>query len=246
MIRLRRRYYSESVFSYSNKDSEDEIEPIISKWTIVRQRLPDILAMSTTYKPTSFRAQLMLLVAMMNRQTNELNTSSHAIANAKPARLPRTVSIKIDGRRQYINLKRIPPEQVIHVDVEGFSFSIPTRQLILAISRGDAHETAAKYCPPAISELLINLSKTKVVDDGLQYKRALYKTRIGQTLYFGLFMFMVSMIFMLMISATNTLFALSSLNGSMPHLPIDPESSSSDRDYFLGRNYLSFPFLSKN
>ncbi|CAF4988022.1 unnamed protein product, partial [Rotaria socialis] len=67
---------------------------------------------------------------------------------------------------------------MIHVDVGDLTFSIPTRQFITAISRGDAYQAASKICPPAITDMLINLSKTKVADDGIQYQRILLRMRI--------------------------------------------------------------------
>ena len=117
----------------------------------------------------------------------------------------------------FVHLKRIPPEQVIHVDIDGLAFSIPTRQFIIAISRGYAHQTAAKYCPPAISEMLIDLSKTKVADDGRQYKRALFKSRVGKMLFFSLFAFISGMILALIISAASTVLKLNSFDHTNPN-----------------------------
>ena len=213
MIQLSQHH--ESVFAFSSQSSSDDPRVPESKWTVVRQRLPDILAMSSTYKPTSVRAQLMLLVALMNRQTKQLRRLSQEQVYPFASALPRTIVVKINGRRRYINVKRIPPEQMIHADIDGFAFSIPTRQLILAISRGDAHETAVKYCPPAIQEMLIDLSKTKVVQDGREYKRALLKMRMGQAFYIGLFMVLLLMILALIVSASHTLWNYSSLNSSI-------------------------------
>jgi hypothetical protein len=142
------------------------------------------------------------------------NTISHIV--------PSNVIIDIAGRTQLICLKRIPPDQVIHVDVDGLSFAIPTRQFILSISRGFAHETAAKYCPPAISDMLIDLSKTKLVDDRLQYKRAQFKMRLGQILFLVLFIFIITMMLMLIIGTTNSIFKVHSENWTLPYIPLDP------------------------
>jgi hypothetical protein len=208
MIQLR-PYRSGSIFSCSDRTTETENE---SKWSIVRQRLPDILALSNTYKPTNVRTQLALLIALMNRQSNELRRLSYCHFDQNLSRFPTNVIVKIAGRSRLVSLKRIPMEQMIHVDHDGRSFSIPTRQFIVAISQGYAQEAAAKYCPPAISEMLIDLSKTKVADDGKQYKRALVKLRMGKMLFFSLFIFISGMILALVISAAKTVFQLHSFD----------------------------------
>jgi hypothetical protein len=211
------RYRTDSIISYYDNHIENETE---SKWTIVRQRLPDVLALSTTYKPTNVRTQLILLMALMKRQSNELRRLNNHDCNTSLSHVTSNVVVNIGGRSRFINLKRIPSEQMIHVDIDGLTFSIPTRQFIIAISRGNARETAAKYCPPAISDMLINLSKTKVADDGRQYKRALFKSRIGKMLFFSLFIFIIGMILALIIGAGNTLWKLNSLDHTNPNLSI--------------------------
>ncbi len=209
-IKLRRRRAQATLSFYDNTEY-DEDEDIDSKWTIVRQRLPDILALSPTYKPATFRAQLVLLVAMMNKQSNEQGNKLEQLLstdyNSTVSHIgPNNVIIDIGGHSQSIHLKRIPSEQVIHVDVDGLSFSIPTRQFILAISRGYAHDAAAKYCPPAISDMLIDISKRKMIDDRRQYKRAQIKMRLGQLIFLIVFIFIITMVLALTIGATNTIF----------------------------------------
>jgi hypothetical protein len=140
--------------------------------------------------------------------------------------VPDNVIIDIAGRSRLIHLKRIPAEQVIHVDVDGLSFSIPTRQFILAISRGHAQDAAAKYCPPAISDMLIDISKRKMIDDRRQYKRAQFKMRIGQFIFLVVFIFIITMVLALTIGATNTLFQLDTYNESFPYIPLKPTFSS--------------------
>ncbi|CAF0969998.1 unnamed protein product [Adineta steineri] len=206
-IRLRRRRAQQTRSFYDNTEG-DESEPIVSKWTIVRQRLPDILALSGTYKPSSIRAQLVLLVALMNKQTHEqMNEQYQLMRNEQNGvmshRMPDSVTINTSGRTREICLKRIPSQQMIHVDTDTLAFSVPTRQFILAISRGNTHETAAKFCPPAISDMLIDLSKIKIIDDRRQFKRAQFKMRLGQSLFFFVFIFIITMMFALTLSTTN-------------------------------------------
>ena len=212
MIQLR-RYRSDSILSYyDNPIEDDENLWKVSKWSIVRQRLPDILALSPSYKPTSIRAQLILLIALMTRQSKQSRRLNISDGNHNPLLFPTSVMINIGNRNRIINLKRIPPEQMIHVDIDGLAFSIPTRQFIIAISRGDAHQTASKFCPPAITDMLIDLSKTKVVDDRRQYRRALFKMRVGKTLFFSLFILISAMFLALFVSTTTTVLKLNSLN----------------------------------
>jgi len=226
MIQLR-RYRRESIFSFYDNEIENE-----SKWSIVRQRLPDILSLSTTYKPTNVRTQLILLISLMNRQANQLRRLSNYDLNQNLSFFPTHVIVNIGNRDRIISLKRIPIEQMIHVDVDGLAFSIPTRQFIIAISQGYAHAAAAQYCPPAISDMLINLSKTKVADDGRQYKRALFKMRVGKILFFTLFIFIGGMILALFISATNTIFNLKSLDHTNLNIPITSFSSRTDLEEY--------------
>ena len=234
-MKLRRRRAQATLSFYDNADDDDN-EHVISKWTIVRRRLPDILALSETYKPTSMRAQLVLLVASMHRQAvADKNRSRQATfdnyASSVPPAIPTNVVIEIDGRSQVICLKRIPSEQVIHVDVDGLSLSIPTRQFILAISRGQSQDAAMKYCPSEISDMLINLSKTKIIDDRKQLQRAKFRMRMGQSLFYVIFIFIAAMMLALMIGATYAIVRLESLNhtksnsarplgGSLGKLPI--------------------------
>ena len=210
-----RRYRTESVCSYYDNAIGTANE---SKWAIVRQRLPDILALSNTYKPRSTRTQLLLLIALMHRQTSQLRRLSDLESLSNHAHMPTSVLVNIAGRSRIINLKRIPPEQMIHVDLEGLAFSIPTRQFIIAISDGYAQEAAAKYCPPAITDMLINLSKTKVVDDNIQYRRTLLKRRCGKILFFGLFIFISVMMSTLVISGTKTILKLAAVE----HINLGP------------------------
>jgi hypothetical protein len=226
MIQLR-RYSRESIFSFYDNEIENK-----SKWSIVRQRLPDILSLSTTYKPTNVRTQLILLISLMNRQTNQLRRLSNYDLNQNLSFFPTHVIVNIGNRDRIISLKRIPIEQMIHVDVDGLAFSIPTRQFIIAISQGYAHAAAAQYCPPAISDMLINLSKTKVADDGRQYRRALFKMRIGKILFFTLFIFIGGMILALFISATNTIFKLRSIDHTNSNIPITSFSSRTDLEEY--------------
>jgi hypothetical protein len=171
------------------------------------------------------RAQLVFLVALMNKQATDLANESRQLNryeynNTLSHIVPSSVIIDISGRRRLICLKRIPPEQVIHVDVDNLSFSIPTRQFILAISRGSAQQTAAKYCPPAISDMLIDISKAKLIDDRRQYKRAQIKRRLGRVLFLVVFIFMITMVFALIIGATKTIFTFDSFNDTFPYIPI--------------------------
>ncbi|CAF4981629.1 unnamed protein product, partial [Rotaria socialis] len=133
---------AQSIFSFYDNYVENEHERSRSKWTTVRRRLPDILALSPTYKPKSVRAQLFLLMALMNRQSNELHQSSDNKSDFELACAPQSVIINIGGHNRLIHLKLIPPQQMIHVDVGDLTFSIPTRQFITAISRGDAYQAA--------------------------------------------------------------------------------------------------------
>ncbi|CAF4031290.1 unnamed protein product [Rotaria sp. Silwood2] len=215
-VKLRHRR-AQTTLSFYDNNLDEENQHIISKWTIVRQRLPDILALSDTYKPKSVRAQLILLVALMNKQTNELiseynNTISHIV--------PSNVIIDISGRSQLICLKRIPSQQMIHVDVNGLSFSIPTRQFILAVSRGDSNETAVRYCPLAIRDMLIDLSKTKAIEERQQYRRAQFKMYVGKILFLLIFIFIIIMMLALILSVTDAMFKLDSFNYTLPHMPI--------------------------
>jgi hypothetical protein len=229
MIQLR-RHRSDSVFSYYDNHVDDENELMTSKWSLVRQRLPDILALSPTYRPASVRGQLILLVALMSKQAHESPRSG--ISDYNPLLVPSNVVVNIRGRSRLIYLKRIPSEQMMHVDIDGLSFSMPTRQFILAISRDVAHQTVAKYCPPAMSDMLIDLSKTKVVDDSRQYRRALLKMRVGQTLFFSLFIFISGMFLALFLSTTKTVFKLSAFNYSSPSISIASFSSNADPDEY--------------
>jgi hypothetical protein len=161
----------------------------------------------------------------MNKQANDhIAESFQLMKNEFPNTIshivPSTVIVDISGRSRLICLKHIPSEQVIHVDIDGLTFSIPTRQFVLAISRGQAQETAAKYCPPAISEMLIDLSKTKLVDDRRQYKRAQFKMHLGQILFFCLFISIFIMIFALVIGAANAVFKMDSYNETLPFIPV--------------------------
>jgi hypothetical protein len=224
-IKLRRRRRNQETKSFYDNNEDEENEHIVSKWSIVRQRLPDILALSETYKPNGIRAQLVLLVALINKQSESANQSNKLNLQDKYNNtishiVPTNVILDISGHRQIICLKRIPSEQVIHVDVDNLSFSIPTRQFILSISQGHTKSIAAKYCPPAISDMLIDLSKTKIIDDRRQYKRAQVKMRIGQTTFLIVFILIVTMAFALIIGATNAILKLDSFNQTFPYIPI--------------------------
>jgi hypothetical protein len=210
-----RRYRTDSILSFYDNLTESR-----SKWMIVRQRLPDILALSPTYKPSSVRSQIILLITLMHRQTSQLRRLSNNDYNTSLARISNTVIVNIGDRSRFIYLKRIPSEQMIHVDVDGLVFSIPTRQFIIAISQGYGHETAAKYCPPAIGDMLINLSKTKVADDGRQYTRALFKQRVGKMLFFSLYIFIIGMMLALTIGSAKTFLKLNSSEYNNPNSPI--------------------------
>jgi hypothetical protein len=159
-------------------------------------------------------------IAGLVDQSNQLN--KYEYNNAISHIVPNNVTLDISGRSRLICLKRIPAEQVIHVDVDGLSFTIPTRQFILSISRGNAQKTAAKYCPPAMSEMLTNISKSKIIDESRQYKRAQFKMRIGQTIFLSVFLLILTMVFTLVIGATKTLFQLDSFNQTFPYIPIRP------------------------
>ncbi|CAF4532541.1 unnamed protein product, partial [Rotaria magnacalcarata] len=80
--------------------------------------------------------------------------SSDNKSNLELSCAPQSVIINIGGHNRLIHLKLIPPQQMIHVDVDGLTFSIPTRQFIAAISRGDAYQAASKFFPPAITNML--------------------------------------------------------------------------------------------
>lgn len=161
--------------------------------------------------------------------TNELNsTVSHIV--------PNTVIIDIAGRSRSVCLKRIPAEQVIHVDVDGLSFSIPTRQFILAISRGYAHQTAVKYCPPAVSDMLIDISKRKMIDDRRQYKRAQFKMRLGQLIFLAVFVVIISMVFALTIGATKTISKFYSNNETLPFSSLELDPSKKIRIGYVSRS----------
>ena len=229
MIQLR-RCRTESIFSsYDNSTLGPEIQ---SKWSIVRQRLPDILALSTTYKPTNIRTQLVLLIALMNRQAHQLRRLTEGSLPQTLSCSPTSVTVNIDNRTRIISLKRIPPEQMIHVDVDGLVFSIPTRKFLIAISQGYAQETAAKYCPPAITDMVIKLSKIKVADDRRQYKRALFKRRVGKAMFFSLFTFISGMILALILSAGMALLKLSSFDHKNPNVSAAAYSSSIEMDEY--------------
>lgn len=225
-VKLRhRRAGSNSIISFYDNYPGPGHQNIKSRWTIVRQRLPDILALSETYKPTTVRGQLVLLVALMNKQANTLIEETNLLKKHKfhdtiSHIVPSNVIIDISGRSQMICLKRIPSQQMIHVDVNGLSFSIPTRQFILAVSRGDAHETAARYCPPAVRDMLIDLSKTKVIEDRQQYRRAKLKLRVGRMLFFSIFGFIIIMMLALMLCAADTIFKLDSFNKTLINAPV--------------------------
>jgi hypothetical protein len=166
----------------------------------------------------------------MNKQASENAIESYPLKkNEFPDTIshlvPSTVIIDVSGRSRIICLKHIPSEQVIHVDIDSLSFSVPTRQFILAISRGQTHETAAKFCPPAISEMLIDLSKTKVVDDRRQYKRAQLKMHLGQILFFVLFISIFTMMLALIIGVTNAVIKIESANKTFPFIPIQSLAS---------------------
>lgn len=209
-------------------------ESAVSKWTIVRQRLPEILTMSTTYKPKSTRNQLILLVALMNKESHQLQPLSHDPLMRQTRDLPHTVTISIDGRRRYIDMKLIPPEQMIHIDIDGFEVTLPTREFIVAISRGDVHDTAIRYCPPAIRQMLIDLSKTKLIRDGQLYRQTRIKIRLGKTCYFCLFLLLIGMMLILMLSISDVLWKLPSLNSSaMSPMPIEPLSFFFDNETFV-------------
>ena len=221
-VKLRRRRAQATLSFYDNAEA-DEHETIESKWTIVRQRLPDILALSLDYKPKSVRAQLVLLVALMNKQSGQTNSEEPELMSNEQNKIishivPSSVILDISGRSRLIFLKRIPSQQMIHVDIDNLSFSIPTRQFIFAISRGNAQQAAAKFCPPAISEMLIDLSKTKVNQESLQYQRAQIKMRLGQMLFFVLFILIISMILTLIPAATRSIVKLKSSNATFPFM----------------------------
>ncbi|CAF2886030.1 unnamed protein product [Rotaria sp. Silwood2] len=195
-VKLRHRR-AQTTLSFYDNNLDEENQHIISKWTIVRRRLPDILALSDTYKPKSVRAQLILLVALMNKQANELiseynNTISHIV--------PSNVIIDISGRSQLICLKRIPSQQMIHVDVYN------------------GH--AVRYCPLAIRDMLIDLSKTKAIEERQQYRRAQFKMYVGKILFLLIFIFIIIMMLALILSVTDAMFKLDSFNYTLPHMPI--------------------------
>ena len=223
-VKLRRRRAQATLSFYDNAEA-DEHETIISKWTIVRQRLPDILALSSAYKPKSMRAQLVLLVALMNKQADQTNNEEPELMSNEQNKIisntvPSSVILDISGRSRLIFLKRIPSQQMIHVDVDNLSFSIPTRQFIFAISRGNAQQAAAKFCPPAISEMLIDLSKTKVNQESLQYQRAQIKMRLGRMLFFFLFILIISMMLTLIIAAVRSVLEMKSRNDFFQFRPM--------------------------
>lgn len=207
-VKIRRRRVENTLSFYdNNEDAEDEI--IESKWTIVRQRLPEILAMSENYKPKSIRAQLVFLIALMNRKANEAeealqfrNSISGSIAGLVSSNgiLPK---VKRNGN---FRLKRIPSKQMIYVDFEGLSFSIPTRQFFLGAMSDDDNKSLVQLCPQPMGEMLVNLSKTKIIDDSKQFERARFKMRLTKFLFFLLYSVLIGMVFLLAISLSNTIF----------------------------------------
>ena len=206
-IRLLHRRQESILTYYDNLNFEGDIP---SKWSIVRQRLHDILALSPTYKPSNVRRQLILLVALMTRQAKQINRLQQNSTIEKLTHLPNLIGVKIGDRTRFISLRRIPVQQMIYVDVDGQDFSIQTRQFLLAISQGYAYETAAKFCPPAVTDMLIDMSKTKIFNDRRQYKRALLKRRLGKTIFFSLFSFVSLMIFALILSVGSSVLNLMS------------------------------------
>lgn len=203
-----------------------------SKWIIVRRRLPDILALSRTYKPKNIRGQLVLLIAAMNKQSQQLRQLNWLNYNQELARLPSTVVIDHNGNNKSIYLEDIPSQQVIYVDVDGLSFSVPTRQLILAISRGDANLASVKDSPQPqdIINMLVNLSKKKIVDDGKHSRQVLLRLRIGKIIFSTLFIFIIGMLLVLMIGATNALFHLNSINSTNASLSLTSFFSDTEAD----------------
>ena len=181
----------------------------------------------------------------MNKQTNGLTGESRQLNpneynNTITHIVPSNVIIDINGRTGLICLKRIPPDQVIHVDVDNLSFAIPTRQFILAISRGNAHETASRYCPPAIGDMLIDLSKTKFVDDRLKYKRAQFKMRLGQFLFFVIFISIIVMMLTLTTGATKSLFKEDPEDQRNFRKSVIPENRSNFTESFILENLFNF------
>lgn len=213
-----------------------ELEPIVSKWTIVRQRLPEILMMSTTYKPTHIRSQLNLLIALMNKQNPQLRQRNQDALGNRSNTLPTTVIISIDGRQRYIEMKLVPPQQMIHIDFDGIDLTIPTRDFIMAISRGDIHETAIKYCPLAVRQMLMDLSKAKLVHDGRLYRKTLIKIRLGKLFYSLFFIFIIGMFFILVISTSNSLWKLGAFNTST----ISSKSIKSTDFFFDNETFVTF------
>lgn len=200
----------------SNRSSKEKVfNEIIyscrrSKWKIVQQRLPDILAMNENYKPMNLRGQLVLLMTMMNRQSSNNEDSIDHLTKSNnfidlAALWPTNVSIQYGDRTQSVSLKRIPSKQWILVDIDGLSFGIPTRQFLFAISNDSSHNAVAKYCPPAISEMLIELSKIKIIDERKQFRRAQLKMRFVQSIFFLTFICIVLMVFVLIISVMDAL-----------------------------------------
>ena len=163
----------------------------------------------------------------MNKEASELENGSNRANlteyhNTISHIVPNNVIVDMSGRSQLVWLKDIPPEQMIYVDFDGLSFSIPIRQFIFTISHGHAHETAIKYCPPAIRDMLIDLSKTKVVQDRELYRRAQLKMRLGQISFSLLFIFIIMMMLALIISATDAILKLKLSNRTFPYISIGP------------------------
>ena len=211
-----------------------QVEPIVSKWTIIRQRLPEILMMSTTYKPTHIRNQLILLIALMNKQSRQLRQQKQDALRNETHTLPTNVIINIDGRQRYIKMKLVPPQQMIHINVDGIDLTIPTRDFIMAISRGDIHETAMKYCPLAVRQMLMDLSKAKLVHDGRLYRKALIKIRLGKFFYSLFFLLIIGMFFMLGISTSDSLWKLAAFNTStISSKPIKSTNFFFDNETFV-------------
>jgi hypothetical protein len=153
----------------------------------------------------------------MSKQSNQLLTKSHQpninqFNNTISHIVPTNVIIDVNGNSRLVSLKHIPPEQVIHVDIDNLSFSIPTRQFILALSRDFANETATRYCPPAISDMLVDLSNIKLADDRLKYKRAQFKMRLGQITFLFIFIFIITMMFILITGAAKSVFKVDPCN----------------------------------
>ncbi|CAF0870482.1 unnamed protein product [Didymodactylos carnosus] len=190
-------YDDTSLLSFDRNLSTTNIS---SKWTIVRQRLPDILAMSETYRPRTVKAQIYFLRALMHyrelmsEQEMKFNEDDNTITN---------VVVDVCGRKRTIKLKRIPADQYVHVDIDDINFDIPTRQFIMAMSAN--HHRSFDNTPLAfITNIVLDVSKSKIVKEDQQQKRQRLEFKFVRSTFIVYVLFIGFMVILALISATST------------------------------------------